>query len=71
MRNGGERWQPMQDGQEDEVLRGSLEVMAQGSHVTPLTADQLRDAVEPMPGRKAAGLDHWAVQQLKGQPQEA
>ena len=55
----------------DVELRDLLRGFAREQGVPALTAVQVAKAVATMPARRAAGLDHWTVQQLRGQPGEA
>ena len=68
---GGELWRPMDEGDMDEVLGQTLRGMAAQGAPAPLTAEQIKEAVDTMPARRSPGLDHWTVQQLKGLPAEA
>ena len=67
----GELWRPEAGGEMDQALARSLREMAAQGAPTPLTAEQVREAVDTMPARRSPGLDHWTVQQLKGLPAEA
>ena len=55
----------------DQVLGETLRGMAAQGAPAPITADQIKEAVDTMPARRSPGLDHWTVQQLKGLPAEA
>ena len=50
---------------EDAALRRRLQQAAEERPLPPVTGEELMEAARTMPRRKAAGLDHWTVSQLR------
>ena len=70
VRDWGVMWTNEEHGDRLDLLTILLDLPDSGPPLSPITVQEVQAAIRALPGRKASGLDHWTLSELKRLPEE-